>query len=384
MTSDRPAAAATETSGSIILVVDDNAMNRDLLTRRLERRGFRTAEAEDGASALEWLESNPCDLVLLDIMMPGISGLEVLARIRETRDGAELPVIMATAKGEQSDIVGALKQGANDYVTKPLEFPVVLARVNAHLELKAANDRARRLAEALERKNAFIRSVFGRYLTDEIADTLLESPEALDLGGERREITILMADLRGFTSFAFRNDPREVMSLVNNFLARMTEVIIHHGGTIDEFIGDAILALFGAPRPLEDHARRAVVCALEMQRAMAEVNRMNAAAGLPEVATGIGINTGEVIVGNIGSERRAKYGVVGHNVNLASRIESYTDGGQILISEATRKACGGDIEIIQELRVRPKGFDHEITLYQVKPLQGAPAEAVFSPAEARR
>lgn len=355
----------TGPEGATILVVDDNEMNRDLLSRRLAKKGFRVSVVEDGQAAMDWLEANPCDLVLLDIMMPGISGIEVLSRLRETRSVSELPIIMATAKGDQADIVDALKRGANDYVTKPLEFPVVLARVQTQLSLKFANDQVRKLAEDVERRNDFIRSVFGRYLTDEVAETLLDSPDALNLGGERREMTIMLADIRGFSSFSAHHDPQQVMQIVNNFLSKMTEVIIDHGGTIDEFIGDAILALFGAPRRLEDHATRAVACAVAMQQAMSEVNRLNEAAGLPEVAIGIGINTGEVVVGNIGSEKRAKYGVVGHHVNMASRIEAYTVGGQILISERTCRDCGDLLRINSDFQVRPKGFDHDITLFDV-------------------
>lgn len=356
----------TATDGAIILVVDDNEMNRDLLSRRLARKGFTVSVADSGEAALNWLDNNPCDLVLLDIMMPGLSGIEVLDRLRSRLDVGELPIIMATAKGDQADIVDALKRGANDYVTKPLEFPVVLARVNTQLALKAAHDRNRQLTAELERRNRFIRQVFGRYLTDEIAETLLDSPEALQMGGERREISILMADLRGFTPFAAERDPQDVMKVVNTFLSAMTEVIIAHGGTIDEFIGDAILALFGAPRIQADHAIRSVACAVAMQKAMSEVNRINREAGLPEVAMGIGINSGEVVVGNIGSEKRSKYGVVGHNVNMAARIESLTEGGQILVAEATRTACGDQIEIVNTFEVRPKGFDHDIPIHEVR------------------
>jgi len=353
-------------SKAVILVVDDNEMNRDLLSRRLERKGCCVGLAESGEAALAWIASNDCDLILLDIMMPGLSGIDVLTELRKTRSVSELPVIMATAKGEQADIVDALKRGANDYVTKPLEFPVVLARVQTQLALKEANDRARRLAEEVEKRNEFIRGVFGRYLTDEIADTLLESPEALTMGGERREISILMADIRGFTSFSTRRDPHEVMQVVNNYLSKMTDVIISHGGTIDEFIGDAILVLFGAPRPLADHAHRAVACACEMQKAMHAVNSENKENGFPEIATGIGVNTGEVVVGNIGSEKRSKYGVVGHNVNMAARIESYTQGGQILISEATRQACADRLTVQDTMSVTPKGFDHAIEIHDVE------------------
>jgi len=354
-----------------ILVVDDNEMNRDLLSRRLIKKGFAVDVAEDGFDALDWIDQNPCDLVLLDIMMPGMSGIEVLEKVRETRDGTELPIIMATAKDSREDIVGALKSGANDYVTKPIDFPVVLARVNAQLGLKRANDRVRSLVKDVERRNDFIRGVFGRYLTDEVAEKLLDSPEGLSLSGERREITILMADIRGFTNISSHRAPEEVVTMVNNFLSVMTDVIIAYGGTIDEFIGDAILALFGAPNAMHDHAEKAVACAIAMQQAMARVNQLNQAAGLPGIETGIGINTGEVIVGNIGSEKRAKYGVVGHHVNFTSRIESYTAGGQILISERTYEACNGMVQVRGEMSVQPKGIDEEVKLFDVAAM-GAP------------
>ncbi len=360
----------TEPAQAVILVVDDNELNRDLLTRRLAKKGFATDAASDGFKALEWLANHHCDLVLLDIMMPGMSGIEVLEKIRETRDGTELPIIMATARDTREDIVAALGLGANDYVTKPLDFPVVLARINAQLEMKRANDRVRQLVREVERRNEFIRSVFGRYLTDDIVETLLDSPEGLNLGGERREITILMADIRGFTKLSSQLEPEKVVTLVNNFLSEMTRVIISRGGTIDEFIGDAILALFGAPRAMEGHAERAVACALEMQEAMKAVNELNSHSGLPELAMGIGINTGEVIVGNIGSEQRAKYGVVGHNVNFAARVESYTDGGQILVSDRTLEACAGLLETRGEMTVRPKGFDEDVRLHDIYGIGG--------------
>ncbi len=354
-----------------ILVVDDNEMNRDLLSRRLLKKGFTVDVAEDGFKALDWIESNPCDLVLLDIMMPQMSGIEVLEKVRETRDGTELPIIMATAKDTREDIVGALRSGANDYVTKPIDFPVVLARVNAQLGLKRANDRVRSLVKDVERRNEFIRKVFGRYLTDEVAETLLDSPQGLALGGERREITIMMADIRGFTNISSHSAPEDVVTMVNNFLSVMTDVIIGFGGTIDEFIGDAILALFGAPNAMQDHAEKAVACALAMQQAMTRVNELNKAAGLSEFETGIGINTGEVIVGNIGSEKRAKYGVVGHHVNFTARVESYTAGGQVLVSERTRNACNGLIRTRGEMSVQPKGIDEEVKLFDVAAM-GAP------------
>src|SRR5262249_47982148 len=150
-----------------------------------------------------------------------------------------------------------------------------------------------------------------------------------------RKLTIMMSDLRGFTATAERLKPEQVLGLLNNYLGTMADIIVHHQGTIDEFIGDAILVIFGAPLSHPDDARRAVACAIAMQQAMKGINEQNARAGLPAIEMGIALNTGEVIVGNIGSQKHIKYGVVGSHVNLTARIESNTAGGQILISQTT-------------------------------------------------
>lgn len=355
-----------ETAQGSLLIVDDNAMNRDMLARRLARHGYTVAVAENGHQALGMLAEQQFDLVLLDIMMPGISGLEVLRILRERHAMADLPVIMATAKDQSEDIVAALKIGANDYVTKPLDFPVVLARTQTHLSLKRAMEHIQHLAGQLEVRNRFIRETFGRYLTDEVVANLLDAPEGLRLGGAKRQVTMLMADLRGFTSLAGRLEPEQVVTLINRYLGTMVEVIAQYQGTIDEFIGDAIFVIFGAPVQRCDDARRAVACALAMHLAMETVNAQNRREGVPEVAMGIGIHTGEVVVGNIGSHKRAKYGAVGSHVNLTSRIESFTIGGQILISEATKHAVDSRLRIAEQMEIEAKGIPHSVRLYDVQ------------------
>jgi class 3 adenylate cyclase/CheY-like chemotaxis protein len=352
-----------------LLVVDDDPANRDMLARRLLRRGHTVAMAESGEAALEALRKGGFDLVLLDVMMPGISGLEVLETVRRDTNMADLPVIMATARDGSEDTVAALRLGANDYVTKPLDFPVVQARVETHLGLKRAMDEVQRLAAALELRNGFIRRLFGRYVSDEVVSTLLESPAGLRLGGEKRTVTILMADLRGFSGMAERLPPEQVVSTLNNYLGAMTDIITAHQGTIDEFIGDAILALFGAPIAREDDARRACACALEMQLAMEGVNERNRGLGLPDLQMGIAVNTGEVVVGNVGSHKRAKYGVVGSPVNLAGRIESYTVGGQVLISESTLKGAGA-LEVEGRMTIEVKGFAEPVSIYSLRGMGG--------------
>lgn len=226
------------------------------------------------------------------------------------------------------------------------------------------------IKKSLDMKSRFIKETFGKYLSDEIVSTILESPAGMQLGGDKRVATIMMTDLRGFTSIGERLPAESVVNMINIYLDVMTEIIMKYDGTIDEFIGDAILVIFGAPIQRPDDAQRAVACALEMQIAMAEVNRRNLEAGYPEVAMGIGINTGDIVVGNIGSSRRMKYGVVGKNVNLTSRIESYTTGGQTYISPATVEACNGLLRIDDQMDVTPKGVNNTITISLVGGIGG--------------
>jgi adenylate cyclase len=353
-----------------LLVVDDQESNRDMLSRRLERRGYTVAVAEDGRQALEMITTQKFDLVLLDIVMPGISGLEVLRILRTRYSAAVLPVIMATVKDQSSDVVEALHLGANDYVTKPFDFPVVLARLQTQLSLQRAMGEIQRLAEQLELRNQFIRATFGRYLTDEVVASLLDSPEGLRLGGEQRQITILMADLRGFASLSGRLAPEQVVTILNRYLGTMAEVIMQYQGTIDEFMGDAIFVIFGAPILREDHAQRAVACAVAMQLAMDTVNQQNRRDGLPEVEMGIGVNTGAVVVGNFGSHKRTKYGVVGSHVNLTSRIQSYTVGGQILISATTLQEAGSIVRVNAQMEVEAKGIAQPLTFFEVQGIGG--------------
>jgi len=236
-------------------------------------------------------------------------------------------------------------------------------------ELNILNTLASQAAFALENsKLNSVREIFGRYLSDDVVNTLLSNPRALKLGGEMKEITVLMSDLRGFTSLAEGISPEKIITMINNYLHIMVQIIDKYKGTIIEFIGDAIMVIFGAPIWSPDQATSAVACALEMQLAMGEVNEWNSVHNLPDISMGIGINSGPVIVGNIGSEKRTKYGCVGANVNLTSRIESYTVGGQILISESTMLLVDLPLSIQNIQTVHPKGVKGPITLYDIKGL----------------
>jgi class 3 adenylate cyclase len=364
------AALRLGSSGERLLVVDDEPSNRDLLARRLVTAGYQVSSASDGASALQRIAQQPFDLVLLDVMMPGMSGLEVLTALRREYPRASLPVILATALDGSEHVVEGLRLGANDHVTKPLDFPVVLARIETQLAVKRATDEISRLAQHLEIRNAFIRRVFGRYVSDEVVNTLLEDPEALELRGESREVTVLIADLRGFSSLTAECSPSEVLTLLNHYLGAMSDVLQAHDGIIDDFFGDGMLAFFGAPVVRPDHASSAVRCAVAMQLEMHEVNRVLRARGLPELEMGIGIDTGAVIVGSIGSERRSKYGAIGLPLNLAARIESCTLGGEILISDRALEAAGSEalVDLVRE--IHPKGFETPLRVHRVVGIRG--------------
>ncbi|MBI3458195.1 MAG: HAMP domain-containing protein [Candidatus Rokubacteria bacterium] len=220
------------------------------------------------------------------------------------------------------------------------------------------------------RQRDFIRDTFGRYVTREVVEELLGSPDGLRLGGEARVITLLVTDLRGFTRLAAELSPHQVLEILNRYLERAVAIIRRHRGTIDEIQGDGILAFFGAPLAGPDDPVRAVACALEMQLALGPFNAEQRRLGLPELAMGIGINTGQVIVGNIGSEQRTKYGAVGSAINTAYRIESYTIGGQILVSPDTYERVRPLVRVRGTVTAQFKGVEQPITLYDVSGLAG--------------
>ncbi|MBD2384834.1 CHASE2 domain-containing protein [Cylindrospermum sp. FACHB-282] len=226
------------------------------------------------------------------------------------------------------------------------------------------------IAQYIARSAAEMQKTFGRYLTDEVVANLLETPSGLKLGGERRKVTILVSDLRGFSAISEQLPPEKVVKILNIYLEVMTDVINYYKGTINEFIGDGILVMFGAPISRPDDSQRAIACAVAMQLAMEKVNDQNEIMNLPILEMGIGINTGEVVAGNVGSQKRAQYTVIGSHVNLAARVETYTVGGQILISEFTSKDASIELRIDDQLRVEPKGIKSPITLYDIGGIGG--------------
>ncbi len=239
------------------------------------------------------------------------------------------------------------------------------ARLYANLE-----ERVQERTAQLEARNTFIRQVFGRYMSDEVVGTLLESEAALQLGGERRAISVLFTDVRGFTPLCESLPAEQVVKMLNIYFGVMTRIVHKHHGTIDDIFGDGLLVLFGAPIWRPGHADRALACAIEMQLAMGEVNAANDALGLPRITIGAGVHTGEVIVGNVGSEHRAKYSAVGLNVNIASRVQAMTAGGQVLVTDATRRAVSVPVDVLGELSFTPKGLVEPVVVCEVEGIGG--------------
>lgn len=225
-------------------------------------------------------------------------------------------------------------------------------------------------SEDLEVSYALIKQIFGRYLSTEVMNSLLENPGALELGGDRRYVTIMMTDLRGFTAIAEQLKPEDVVRMLNIYFDVMVEIIMDYRGTINEIIGDSLLVIFGAPQEMEDRTQRAVACAVEMQNAMETVNRNNLELGLPSLEMGIGINDIEAVVGNIGSKKRSKYAVVGSGVNMTSRIESYSVGGQVLISESARTRIQEQVRISTTREIFPKGAGAPFNIHEVTGISG--------------
>lgn len=239
----------------------------------------------------------------------------------------------------------------------------ITTRKSTEEKLRLAEKEAKELSE-------FLKKTFGRYLSTEVMNSLLENPSALELGGELRDVTIVMSDLRGFTAITERIKPEQVIKMLNSYFEIMMEVIQQYSGTINDIIGDKLLIFFGAPQEIPDRTERAIACAIAMQNAMGKVNEANRLVGLPELEMGIGLHDSEVIVGNIGSSEKTKYSVVGSGVNLVSRIESYTVGGQILASESVFKEARDILHIDGQREVYTKGYEEPLRIYEIGGIAG--------------
>ena len=316
------------------------------------------------------------------------TGLEKIADAREPRLINDLEVYLQEHPKSPSTR-SVLKEGIRSSLTCPLVVrgtaigfiffsslqPDTYRDQHIELFLQIAGELAltlekSRAYEDLYLRNEFIKKVFGQYVTNEVAEAVLSSDGPLALGGERRKVTVLMADLRGFTPMSEKLPPEEVVDALNVFLGTMADVVMKYGGSVDNFIGDAIMAVFGVPVAKPDDAARAVACAVEMQNLMALVNADIEGRGLPDLTMGIGLSTGEVVAGNIGSELRVKYSVIGSTVNQAARIEGIASGGQIFASDTTFDEVSHIVRTVGHLNVKLKGLNRPVPIYEITSIGG--------------
>jgi class 3 adenylate cyclase len=332
--------------------VDDDPLNRRLLTKHLEGDGHVTVQFNDGFAALKAFEADRPDLVLLDVEMPGLDGIEVLERLKGDPQLRLVPVIMISGIEDSESIVRCIEAGAEDFLPKPFDAVILRARIRAGLNRK-------RLAD-LEQDR--VREVFTRFLPEQIAAEMLSrSDGSASIGAVRVWATVMFIDLRGFTTFAESHPVEQVIEVLGRYLGTMGDAVLDHGGTLVDYLGDGLIAVFGAPIEGVDHADRALAAARDMAtRRLTDFNDRLRAEGLGDgFRMGIGLNSGRVMSGTLGSERRIDYTVIGDAVNSASRIEQLTKqtGHTILLAEQTRTnlTTGADeLVYVDEFEIRGK------------------------------
>jgi class 3 adenylate cyclase len=310
--------------GARLLVADDNKVNRLLLARSLQLQGHRVDSAENGRVALEMLRQQAYDLLLLDMEMPELDGFGVLEQLAADALLRDLPVIVTSSLEGVSHVVRCLELGADDFLHKPVNAALLKARVNSSLEKKRLRDQ----------QNELVR----RFATSEVAQDLAQSGFAL--GGRRVQATVMFSDIRSFTALVESQPPEETIELLNTYYTLMFDAINGRGGVVNQMIGDGLMALFGAPLPLADHAHAAAQAALDMVELMGLFNAEREGVGKPPIRIGIGIATGEVVAGYTGTQQRATYTCIGDTVNLAARLEGHTKqaGRTVLVDAATAAA----------------------------------------------
>lgn len=335
-----------------VLVVDDDPLNRKLLARNLEEDGHRVTSVENGFDALKSIEDETPDVVLLDIVMPGLDGIEVLARMKESPGMIHIPVIMISGVDDSESVVRCIETGAEDFLPKPFDPVILRARIAAGLNRKRLHELE------LDR----VRNVFARFLPEPIAAEMLSRSDGEpSIRPVRLWGTVMFADLRGFTTVAESRSPDEVIRLLSRYQGTMGDAVMDHGGTLIDFMGDGLMAVFGAPIETIDHADRAVAAARDMAGPrLSEFNQRLRDEGIGEgFRMGIGLNSGRLMSGTLGSDRRIDYAVIGDTVNTASRIEQLTKeaGRSVLIADQTRTNMTGATDglvFVDEFDIRGK------------------------------
>ena len=360
-----------------ILVVDDNETNRDILVTRLEAHGYQTLQAADGEAALRGVTQHHPDVVLLDVMMPNLDGLEACRRLKSDRAVAFTPVIVVTAKAATQDIVAGLDAGADEYLTKPVDQAALVARVRSALRIKSLHEQVQAqaadladwnqtLARRVEVQVAEIERIgrLKRFLAPQVAQ-LVSSGDERVLESHRREVTIVFCDLRDFTPFSETAEPEEVITVLREYHETLGALIDKFEGTIERFAGDGLLVLFNDPLPCADPSARAVRMAVEMCEQVAKLAAGWRSQG-HELGFGIGVSHGYATLGCVGFEGRFQYSATGTVPNLASRLCDQARNGQILVDAKVHAQAEGlaEMESVGELSL--KGFHRPVKVFNVR------------------
>ena len=363
------------TAAAKVLVVDDTPNNVKLLADVLGHKGYAVTTAASGEEALLKIASDPPDLVLLDVMMPGLSGYDVCKRIRADPPTALLPVVLVTALDPELERIKGIEAGADDFLTKPIKQGELFARVRALLRVKTLQDEVKAQSEALQAWNARLEERVAeqvaqidrlgqlrRFFSPNVADAIMSAGKQSILAPHRREICYVFLDLRGFTAFTDAAEPEEVESVLRQFHGAMGALVTQYEGTVDRFAGDGILIFFNDPLPIRDPAVRAARMALVMQARFVSLREDWMQRGF-DLHLGIGMALGFATLGAFGFEGRSDYTAIGSVVNLSARLCDEAQGGQILIDRRTRAALGDHATVVASNPLSLKGFAQPVNVF---------------------
>jgi class 3 adenylate cyclase/CheY-like chemotaxis protein len=362
----------------LILVVDDTPANLKLLADVLAAKGYRVTTAVDGERALASVAAQPPDLVLLDIMMPGLSGYEVCRRIRANAATALLPVVLCTSLDPQQERVNGIEAGADDFLSKPVNLQELFARVKSLLRVKALQDEVKSQAAQLAQWNATLEARVAeqleqlerlgrlkRFFSPQLAEALVAAGGDALLATHRREINVVFIDLRGFTAFTETAEPEEVMDLLRAYHATMGRIVVEYGGTLERFAGDSVMVFFNDPVPIERPAEQAVRMTLAMQQAFAPLGDTWRRRGY-DLALGCGVAQGYATLGAIGFEGRWDYAAIGNVTNLAARLCAEAAGGQVLVDRKTMASVEGLVQAEATGPLTLKGLAQPVPAFSVR------------------
>jgi adenylate cyclase len=366
-----------------LLIVDDNEINRDILVTRLEPQGYELLQAVDGEDALAAIRQHLPDLVLLDVMMPKLDGVEVTRRVKADASLPFTPIILVTAKADTKDVVSGLEAGADEYLTKPIDHTALVARVKSMLRIKELHDKLTAQAADLASWNQTLEQRVAeqvaeidrvgrlkRFLSPQVAEMILSGSDQNVLESNRREVTVVFCDLRGFSAFSETAEPEEVMAVLGEYHAQLGPLIYQYEGTLERFTGDGIMVIFNAPLRIPDFSARALRMALDMQTQVGElVTKWNKYGH--DLGFGIGIAQGYATLGRIGFEGRSDYAAVGSVVNLAARLCGEARHGQVLVNTRMQVAVEELVDLQEAAELTLKGFHRAVKVFKVRALRPA-------------